>query len=379
MDWHAIDPLELALRSALIALLLFMAALMVREHPRHRVARLGAFLAVGVAAYAVQSIPGFGIPPRWWHAPVLALSAGNAVVFWVFARTLFDDDFRPREWHAIAWGLLAFAPVVNCFILLPEHHASARTMGRAIDLATFGFSVLAVVQTLSTWRADLVERRRRLRIFIVVAGAAYTTIATVVRLTRVDTHSAGGVGMLDMLALLVIVLVIAAGVIRVTSSGIFDDVVLPVAVPLPAEELAPQEPAAIDPADARLIERLEQVMTVEHFHRQEDASIGALADRLGLPEHRLRRLINQRLGHRNFNAFLNRYRLAEAKAALADPARADLPVLNIAMDAGFQSLGPFNRAFKADTGLTPTEFRRLGWKAAPAETAPTLADFEIGQ
>jgi AraC-like DNA-binding protein len=28
------------------------------------------------------------------------------------------------------------------------------------------------------------------------------------------------------------------------------------------------------------------------------------------------------------------------------------------MDAGFQSIGPFNRAFKADTGLTPTEFRR---------------------
>ncbi len=29
------------------------------------------------------------------------------------------------------------------------------------------------------------------------------------------------------------------------------------------------------------------------------------------------------------------------------------------MDAGFQSLGPFNRAFKAVTGVTPTEYRRL--------------------
>jgi len=28
------------------------------------------------------------------------------------------------------------------------------------------------------------------------------------------------------------------------------------------------------------------------------------------------------------------------------------------MDAGFQSLGPFNRAFKATTGVTPTEYRR---------------------
>ncbi|WP_409363485.1 hypothetical protein [Bradyrhizobium liaoningense] len=29
------------------------------------------------------------------------------------------------------------------------------------------------------------------------------------------------------------------------------------------------------------------------------------------------------------------------------------------MDTGFQSIGPFNRAFKAATNLTPTEFRRL--------------------
>jgi AraC-like DNA-binding protein len=83
-----------------------------------------------------------------------------------------------------------------------------------------------------------------------------------------------------------------------------------------------------------------------------------LAARLDLPEHRLRQVINEGLGHRNFNAFLNRYRIDEAKAALSDAGQRDVPVLTIAMDAGFQSIGPFNRAFKADTGLTPTEFRR---------------------
>ena len=45
--------------------------------------------------------------------------------------------------------------------------------------------------------------------------------------------------------------------------------------------------------------------------------------------------------------------------ALADPSQAEVPVITIAMDAGFQSLGPFNRAFKATTGVTPTEYRRL--------------------
>ena len=55
---------------------------------------------------------------------------------------------------------------------------------------------------------------------------------------------------------------------------------------------------------------------------------------------------------------MNGYRLAEARAALAAPALRELPVLSIALEAGFGSIGPFNRAFKADTGLTPTEFRR---------------------
>ena len=60
-----------------------------------------------------------------------------------------------------------------------------------------------------------------------------------------------------------------------------------------------------------------------------------------------------------FNVFLNNHRIEEAKAALADPSQAEVPVITIAMDAGFQSLGPFNRAFKATTGVTPTEYRRL--------------------
>jgi AraC-like DNA-binding protein len=61
---------------------------------------------------------------------------------------------------------------------------------------------------------------------------------------------------------------------------------------------------------------------------------------------------------RNFNAFINQYRLQEARAALQDPARREESILGIALACGFQSIGPFNRAFKADAGCTPTEFRR---------------------
>jgi hypothetical protein len=74
-------------------------------------------------------------------------------------------------------------------------------------------------------------------------------------------------------------------------------------------------------------------------------TIGALAAMLRLPQYRLRQVINEGLDHRNFIAFLNRDRIDEAKTALADPSQKDVPVLTVAMDADFQSIGP-NRASK---------------------------------
>ena len=76
------------------------------------------------------------------------------------------------------------------------------------------------------------------------------------------------------------------------------------------------------------------------------------------------------------DADVARVLLPEAKAALTDPCQIEVPVLTIALDAGFQSIGPFNRAFKAATNLTPTEFRRL---AMAGNAAPVNDRLKIGQ
>ena len=94
--------------------------------------------------------------------------------------------------------------------------------------------------------------------------------------------------------------------------------------------------------------------------RREGLTIGALAGELGEPEHRLRRLINRRLGHRNFADFVNGYRIEAAKPRLGDPAEARTTVAAIAFDLGYGSLGPFNRAFRAATGATPDRMATPG-------------------
>lgn len=110
-------------------------------------------------------------------------------------------------------------------------------------------------------------------------------------------------------------------------------------------------------SDMQRAERLDKLMTVDRVYRDPGLSVGGLAARLGIAEHELRRLINRKLGHRNFAAFLNERRLAEAKQALIDPSQRGVPISTIALDAGFGSMGPFNRAFKQATGVTPTEYR----------------------
>lgn len=106
-----------------------------------------------------------------------------------------------------------------------------------------------------------------------------------------------------------------------------------------------------------LITRIQKEMQAGVW-QVEGLTVGTLAQRVKAPEHQVRRAINQVLGHRNFAAFINSARIDAAKARLLSPDAPGLTVLEIAYDVGFASLGPFNRAFREATGLSPTDFRK---------------------
>ncbi len=108
-----------------------------------------------------------------------------------------------------------------------------------------------------------------------------------------------------------------------------------------------------------LITRIESAMQAGIW-RNEGLTISALAQEVDAPEHRVRKAINQGLGHRNFSSFINQSRIQEAKRRLRAPADLETTVLEIAYAVGFSSLGPFNRAFREATKQSPTEYRRSG-------------------
>jgi AraC-like DNA-binding protein len=342
-----IATIDLALRAATVAMLLVLAAALLRDFGRSVAGRLAIAFAIGSAAHAATSAIGGTPPVPAWHAPLIAFSTGNVVVFWLFCRALFDDTFALRWWHGLIWLAVAALSFINCMWIVPAGYGRL-----AVNLIALGFIILAVGQTVASWSADLVQGRRHLRMFVVVASALYGGLNAFLQMLALGGDAAAIVNLANIALLACIVAAISCAMMQVTANDLF-------AAPVPSPARVEVETTGADAADQKLIDALMRLMADERIYRHDNVTIGTLATRLSIPEYRLRRLINQRLGYRNFNVFLNEQRIAEAKAALSDPAQAEVPVITIAMDAGFQSLGPFNRAFKAMTGVTPSEYRRL--------------------
>jgi AraC-like DNA-binding protein len=109
--------------------------------------------------------------------------------------------------------------------------------------------------------------------------------------------------------------------------------------------------------DQAMIDRVLKAMRQERLYTESGLTIGDLAERVSVQEYRLRKLINQSLHFRNFNQFLNQYRIEEAARRLLDPAQEHIPISSIALDVGYASLSSFNKAFKETHGVTPSVYR----------------------
>ncbi|WP_326543940.1 AraC family transcriptional regulator [Pseudorhodoferax sp.] len=378
---HAL--LDAGLRGMVVALMLLVAVMLLRDRPWLAAARLGMLMMLGLVVQVLGSTPALEASwPRLWQVPLVAVAVANAPLFWLFVRTLFDDGFRPSRRHAALWGAAAVLGGANCAgLAAAEAPWATLTVGlqRLVPLLAAAGCIWAVLRH---WQADLVEGRRRLRVFVLVAGTAYTLVMAGVRLGAHGGRLDAGVATLDVLMLLLMAAVTVCGLLQVRASDLFPaghaavtalppdrdaetargpapPVIAPAGPPpgTTTPPLAPPHPAT-DPAEQRLAAALQHCMQERRAYREEGLTLAALATRLAVPEYRLRRLINGQLGQRNFNAYVNGLRLAEAQQRLIDPAEHAVPMLSIALDVGFGSIGPFNRAFKARTGLTPTEYRR---------------------
>ncbi|WP_420573117.1 helix-turn-helix domain-containing protein [Kordia sp.] len=86
-------------------------------------------------------------------------------------------------------------------------------------------------------------------------------------------------------------------------------------------------------------------------------SLSTAATHFGLSEGYISQLINKHT-NTNFSTYINNLRIAEAKRILIDPNYKDYTIVSIALEAGFNSKSVFYNAFKKNTGVSPSAYRK---------------------
>lgn len=223
------------------------------------------------------------------------------------------------------------------------------------------FIGIAIYWTISNWRVDLVENRRRSRALVLILIGVQMIASSLLLRVLIDPNTVANYYTHEAL-------VFANFILLATLLVFFADIEL-VADLVNADARTPDQTviASIsDPQSHASLQRLNTLLEDEHIYREPDLSMNGLAVKVGLPEYRLRKLIHEQLGHRNFNAFLHAYRVADACKRFRDRSQDRTPILTIALSVGYQSINTFNRGFREVMGITPSEYR-----AAQVNTAET--------
>ena len=343
MSWH---ELTLLACGGTLALLGLWSWLLWRDHRKMLAARTALAMNLGIASYVFQTA-GWTEQANLQGLLLGTVARSTPALFWLFARTWFNDRTRLARADLLLAGLY----MANALLMHLSFNRQPQVFLASAILFRIGMFAFAAAGLWEAWRGregDLIEPRRRLRLALIGVVGSYVLTIAIAEMAVFNAHAPYQLISLIGSSTVLATFAFCAAMFSVRQNDLFGTSLGPVSPARPALSID-------DPA----IARLQTLMDAEKPHRDECLTIAALAARFGEQEYRLRRLINRGLGYRNFAQFLNTYRLAEVRGALSDPAQREVPILTIALDAGFGSLGPFNRAFREAEAMTPSEFRTI--------------------
>ena len=316
------DILETALRGGAAGISVLLAiALASRGGEGARVRRLGAVFTVSTGAYVL--LAGEASRALFGPAiiPVSVVAIYGTVFFWWFAAALFNDAFRWRWQH--------FAPAVVIPIMHIGHiWAPPGSLEKFFWYGHIGLNSILFLDVLRLALVnasdDLINPRRRFRFAIAVTVGVFGLIIASAETIERNYLLPDTLRMMHAAAVFILTVVFGAWLLR--PRMVF------FAQPTPDPETSWDAQAQnVSAADRPAYERLMDLMN-DGVYRQDGLTVASLAEKVGVPEHQLRKLINGALGFRNFSSFLNARRIDDAKSALADRANARKQILQIALD-----------------------------------------------
>ena len=346
------EDIDIVIRTMTVSAALLLGGLLLVKRRQNPAALPGALFAFAVAAFFITSARGSAAVLGSSALPLTALCVTKSLWFWLFARSLFNDDSPIDHRHLAIAAAVAVAGTWQQLVFLPEFRAGTTNLwtsivGIGFDIVLFAFVLSGLYEAWRELDADLVEPRRRLRLrFMIVAGTYLSGTLAVQGYNLLVGASTPMLATWANMTFVTAACLSASGFLLKLRAETWVD-------PIPAGS-----GIALNRTEAAVLAQLERVLASERIYLQHNLTIGNLAAHLGTGEHVLRRVINHGMGHRNFNDFLHTWRIREACDELTQPEQARQPVLSIAMKVGYGSIGAFNRAFKQRVGMTPTDYRR---------------------
>ena len=320
----------------------------------------GALLLLGAICYLIQSNPLLFEASTPIRPMVAALSIAVPYMLWEFSIAVFETETVPKSvrYSMYVVPVALWVVVVSGFGRESGIAANLEIMHQFVGLTAI---VLTITSIYINRGDDLVESRRRYRTFFVLFIALQCGAVIVFEMAFGYSNLPDWLELTNVTIIGILTLGLTLPLLTMDGSILWHEV--------NRREFAAEQPAsdALSPAHQVLHEALNKAMD-DGFYRTAGLGIGDLADELKVPEHQLRKLVNQNLGYRNFISFLNQHRIREAKSHLSSAETVRVPVLTIAMDLGYGSIGPFNRAFKEATGITPSEYRRQNFGKSVADS-----------
>lgn len=282
------------------------------------------------------------------------IAMASPALFWMFASTLFqmnETDQKLHLGHYIGLGVCVVLGTYQCFQSPAELGGSLVHIVSLVVTSTL--TVLGLFDVFRNWQSDLVECRRFLRLSLSVTTGSFLLFIVVNEFIYGHGEFPAFLNYTNIIVICIFAMSFGY-IILVSNSNILME-----SIDELTPELVKEEVPKPSLADSQWLEKLTQAMEEQFYYRQVDLTIKSLSEYLIIPEHQLRRLINQHLGYRNFNDYLNRYRVRDAAQRLSDPNLVRIPILTIAIESGYASLTTFNKAFKTLKTMTPSEFRKL--------------------
>jgi len=333
-----------------ISQLLFKGLCYLAHYGQQPLSRLVAIYCLGLASYIVLLMPVLQASPLPLQQIFLLLAITAPFLLWVISHRLFTNQLKTPLW---AWFVLL------TYTSLRLAGSAAIAMGYELDGLLFAvlmylpliimlaFSSHAIFLAILHFNNDLVEYRRKLRVaFICTMGLIVSIIVAS--------------GFLHFLPEIVHTFFIGVIFLHALFFNIFIFRLHEESPRLAAS--AEQESASnirtfYSRSDKTFYGQLNSTLERDLLYASPGLTIKTLAHAMQVREYMLRRFINQKLGYRNFNQFLNEFRVKKAIEILKGSGESGAKISGIALDVGYASLSSFNKAFKELHGTTPSVYR----------------------